>query len=69
MLFSDAEIAEFNALGLSKAQTWKLYEQVIGRTTNRPAVQQAAQAILKKANANSSDYTRVVQAISRTLDA
>lgn len=62
-------IAEFNALGLSKAQTWKLYEQVIGRTTNRPAVQQAAQAILKKANANSSDYTRVVQAISRTLDA
>jgi len=62
-------IAEFNALGLSKSQTWKLYEQVIGRTTNRPAVQQAAQAILKKANANSSDYTRVVQAISRVFDA
>jgi hypothetical protein len=62
-------IAEFNALGLSKAQTWKLYEQVIGRTTNRPAVQQAAQAILKKANANSADYTRVVQAISRVFDA
>lgn len=56
---------EFNALGLSKSQTWKLYEQVIGKSTNRPAIQQAAEAILKRANANASDYTRVIQAIVR----
>ena len=60
---------EFNALGLSKSQTFKVYEQVIGRTTNRPPVQQAAQAILVKANANAADYTRVVQALARVLGA
>lgn len=59
--------SEFNTLGLSTRQTWKLYEQVIGRSTNRPAIQQAAEAILKRANANASDYTRVVQAIVRVV--
>lgn len=60
-------VNEFNSLGLSKSQLWKLYEQVIGRTTNRPSVTIAAQTIMKKANANAADYTRVVQAISRII--
>lgn len=60
--------SEFNVLGLTKNQTWKLYEQVIGRSTTRPAIQQAASALLTRANANAADYTRFVQALARVVE-
>lgn len=59
---------EFTALCLSKAQVWKIYEQVIGRSTNRPTIQQAVAAVLKKSRANAADYSRVVSVIKRVRE-
>lgn len=59
---------EFNSVGLSKKQFWKVYEQVIGRVTNKPSSAQAVTTILSKANANAADYSRVIQAIKRAQE-
>jgi ribosomal 50S subunit-associated protein YjgA (DUF615 family) len=59
---------EFNALRLSKRQLWKLNEQVIGRTANKPTVAQAIRAILEKANKDASNYARVMAAIKRVRE-
>jgi len=59
--------SEFNALCLKKAQVRKIYEQVIGRSSNQPTVNQAVQAILKKARSNAADYTRVVNSIASAM--
>lgn len=59
---------EFNALRLSKRQLWKLNEQVIGRTANRPTVQYAIKAIIDKANKDASNYARVMAAIKRVKE-
>ena len=60
---------EFNSIGLTKRQFWKLYEQVIGRVTNKPSSAQAVSTLLAKANANAADYSRFIQAVKRIQDA
>jgi hypothetical protein len=59
---------EFNALKLTKRQLWKLYEQVCGRGTNKVSVPQAIEKILKSANTNAANYTRVVAAVRRVRE-
>lgn len=61
-------VEEFNALKLSKRQLWRLYEQVIGQTVNKPNVQIAIQHVLKKANSSPANYSRVTMAIKRVRE-
>lgn len=59
---------EFNSLRLSKKQLWRLHEQIIGRSANKPTVSQAIKAVIDKANTSGSNYARVMQAIKRVRE-
>ena len=61
-------VEEFNALKLTKRQLWKLFEQVIGQTTQKPTVENAITKILARANANAANYSRVISAIKRVRE-